>query len=82
MADHPKHGLVAALIGTAQEAGMGVDELAVRWVHRHPEVAMTLIGISSTEHLRRNVALAGLPPLPDEIAAEIAAVVSRWIGEG
>ena len=75
VADHPKRDLIVAALRIAREAGMGVDELAVRWVLRHPDVSTMLVGISSIEHLRRNLTLADLPPLPDDVCAEVTAVI-------
>jgi D-threo-aldose 1-dehydrogenase len=74
---HPKYDVIAAVLRIAQEAGMGVDELAVRWVLGHPDVATMLVGVSSIEHLHRNVTLADLPPLPDDVCAALTAVIDR-----
>lgn len=75
VAHHPKSGVIAAVLRIAQDAGMAVDELAIRWVRRHHDVATVIVGISSIEHLHRNLVLATLPPLPDDVAAALARVV-------
>ena len=75
VATHPKRDMIEAVLRVAREAAMEVDELAVRWVLRHVDVATMLIGISSVEHLNRNVSLTHRPPLPDDVAAELTAVI-------
>lgn len=76
VADHPKRHLIAALAHVAREAGLQLDELAVRWIRRYPDVATVLLGMSSIEHLQRNLALAVLPALSDDLATEVAAALS------
>ena len=82
VATHPKYDMIAAVLGIAREAGMGVDELAVRWVRRHDDVSTMLVGISSIEHLHRDVRLASLPPLPDDVAAAVAAADNGAVDGG
>lgn len=68
VAGHPKADLVAQLRRIADGAGMALDELAIRWMRHVPDVGVVLFGISSIDHLRRNVALAARGPLPDDVA--------------
>ncbi len=75
---HPKSTLIRAFADIATQAGMGIDELAVRWVRRHSHVSTMLVGMSSRDHLRRNVALSELPALPDDVAAAIDSARSTF----
>jgi aryl-alcohol dehydrogenase-like predicted oxidoreductase len=36
----------------------------------HPALSSTIVGTSSLEHLRNNVAIAARGPLPDDLYAE------------
>jgi aryl-alcohol dehydrogenase-like predicted oxidoreductase len=75
VATHPKAPLIGALAALAGEAGIDLDELAIRWLRAQPGVDTMLIGVSSIEHLRRNVALARTDPLPADVRAAVDAVV-------
>jgi aryl-alcohol dehydrogenase-like predicted oxidoreductase len=76
VAYHPKRHQIEALANIASEAGLRLDELAVRWVRRWPDIAVVLLGMSSIDHLERNLALAAQPALGDDLANEIAAAMS------
>jgi aryl-alcohol dehydrogenase-like predicted oxidoreductase len=75
-ADHPKRHQIEALAIIARDAGLRLDELAVRWVRRCPDIAVVLLGMSSIEHLERNLVLAAQPALSDDLANEIAAAMT------
>jgi aryl-alcohol dehydrogenase-like predicted oxidoreductase len=75
VAAHPKQATIAGLLRIAGEAGVGVDELAIRWISAQPGVSTMLVGISSIGHLQRNVELAGAPPLPAEVQSAVDALV-------
>lgn len=75
VAAHPKQATIAGLLRIAGEAGIGVDELAIRWISAQPGVSTMLVGISSIEHLQRNVELAVAPPLPAEVRSAVDALV-------
>lgn len=71
IAGHPKQTTVTELVAVAKRAGVGVDELAIRWLHHQPDVETVVVGIGSTGHLERNLALFGRGPLDDEVAEAI-----------
>ena len=77
---HPKRGLVLELQEIAEDAAIQVDELALRWVAGHPEITSTMVGISSPDHLHRNIDLAARGPLDSEVAAAVAAAHQRHRG--
>lgn len=51
-----------------------LTELALRYSLHHPAVAVAVPGASSVEQLKRNVAVANMPPLSDEQLTIIKAV--------
>jgi L-glyceraldehyde 3-phosphate reductase len=60
---------VRALNAIAQRRGQSLAQMALAWVLRDPRVTTTLIGASSPEQIRENVAaLANLAFTPDELA--------------
>lgn len=67
VADHPKREQITALLDAATAAGMRVDELAIRWVLASEHVGLTILGMSSPDHLERNLELISRPPLPADI---------------
>jgi aryl-alcohol dehydrogenase-like predicted oxidoreductase len=68
---------VAALDDIARAAGMTLIELSLRWLLSRPHVDGVLLGVSSLEHVRSNVAaLDG--PAPD--ADTLARVDEVWAG--
>ena len=69
--DHPKRQAVLDLMRVADDAGMQLDELAVRWVRGHGDVHTMLVGMSSPAHLRRIVELGALDPLPADVDAAV-----------
>jgi aryl-alcohol dehydrogenase-like predicted oxidoreductase len=71
-ASHPKSAMISALARIAAEAGIRMDELAIRWVAAHRAASVMLLGMSSIDHLRRNVEILRLPPLEPDIVREIA----------
>ena len=81
VAEHPKAALVGRILDLAGEAGIGADEMAVRWVVGHPGVSVTLLGMSSPSHLRRNLQIAALPPLPPDLRARLDALVTAPRGD-
>ena len=76
-ARHDKARLVEGLTRVAAESSIRLDELAIRWVAVHPGIATALLGMSSLDHLHRNLAIAMLPPLPDDVATAIDALVRQ-----
>ncbi|MFI6695023.1 aldo/keto reductase [Streptomyces sp. NPDC050433] len=53
----------------ADEAGVPLTELALRWLLDRPSTDALLLGGSRTEHLRANIAAAQAGPLPAEVTA-------------
>ncbi len=61
---------VRALAAIARSRGQSLAQMAYAWVLRDPRVTSTLIGASSAEQIRENVAALGkLAFTPDELAA-------------
>jgi aryl-alcohol dehydrogenase-like predicted oxidoreductase len=50
--------------------GMSRIEFVLRFTITHPGLSSTIVGTSSLDHLRSNVAMAEKGPLPDDIYAE------------
>lgn len=50
--------------------GMSRIEFVLRFTITHPGLSSTIVGTSSLDHLRSNVAIAEKGPLPDDIYAE------------
>jgi aryl-alcohol dehydrogenase-like predicted oxidoreductase len=79
IAGHWKYPAIVELQRLAAEAGLGLDELAVGWVRRNPDVETIVLGIGSTRHLDRNVELFARPPLDDELVARIDEILARLL---
>jgi aryl-alcohol dehydrogenase-like predicted oxidoreductase len=61
---------VDALAAIASDAGLGLPELALRWLLSRPLVSAVLLGGSKPDQLRANIAAAGRGPLsPDVVSA-------------
>ncbi|MBN9328717.1 MAG: aldo/keto reductase, partial [Cellulomonas sp.] len=69
---------VQALRPVADELGLTLAQLAVSWVLRDQRITSALVGASSAEQLRSNVAALTAPPLTDE---EIA-TLEQWAVDG
>ena len=67
----PKWPRISALLGLSRREGLAIDELAVGFVRARPEVSTLLLGMTTREHLRRNVDLMESPPLDAGLVAEI-----------
>ena len=50
--------------------GMGATSFLLRFTLSHPDLDTTIVGTSSIDHLRQNVATALAGPLPDDVLAE------------
>lgn len=78
----PKAPLIRELTAIAEQAGIGLDELALRWIASVGGVAVTLIGMSSDVHLRRNLEILAKPALDPATMSRIAAATgTRPTGE-
>ena len=60
---------VDALSEIAAEAGLGLPELALRWLLHRPIVTAVLLGGSKPAQLQANIAAAAAGPLPDDVIA-------------
>ena len=77
---HPKAALIESLAGIASEAGMDIDELAIRWVTAHAGISAVLLGMSSNAHLTRNLDLLRRPPMDDALMRRVAEATTRTAG--
>jgi aryl-alcohol dehydrogenase-like predicted oxidoreductase len=50
--------------------GMSRTAFMLRFTLSHPDLDTTIVGTSSIEHLRENLAVAGEGPLPDDVVSE------------
>lgn len=64
-------GQIRALNGIAASRGQTLAQMALSWVLRNPAVTSVLIGASSPEQIRQNVAVIGAPPFSAEQLAQI-----------
>lgn len=65
---------VAALQKIAEEAGLSLTQLALRWLLRREEITSVLIGARNVEQLEQCASVSGLPPLPQEVLDAIDAL--------
>lgn len=70
----PKWPAINALLTIARRTGVPVDELAVGYVRSFVGVSTVLLGVSSSQHLARNVDLMRSAPLEPELVAELSTV--------
>lgn len=71
---------VAELTVIADEAGIPLAELALRWLLDRPSTDALLLGSSRTAHLTANLAAAGKGALPADVAAACEGVGVRLRG--
>lgn len=69
-----EHDKVAALKKLADEAGLPLTQLALRWLLRRSEVTSVLIGARTPEQVSDCAAAAGQAPLPPDLLAAIDAL--------
>lgn len=65
--------------------GVDVADLALQFALAHPDVSLTLVGMTKARHVEQNVALVGQPPDPvllDEVLALIKPVANVVWKEG
>ncbi|CAN5846572.1 hypothetical protein BH09ACT7_BH09ACT7_16360 [soil metagenome] len=60
---------ITALSSIADEAGMPLTELALRWLRSKPATGPILLGGSKTSHLQSNIDALGRGPLPLDLVA-------------
>jgi aryl-alcohol dehydrogenase-like predicted oxidoreductase len=63
----PMFDAVESLQGIAADAGLGLPELALRWLLSREVVTAVLLGGSKPEQLRSNLAAAARGPLPADV---------------
>jgi aryl-alcohol dehydrogenase-like predicted oxidoreductase len=63
--------VVDELTDLAGEAGMPLAELALRWCLSHPQVPQVLVGASTPEQVRSNLAALARGPLPEDLQREV-----------
>ncbi len=73
-------GAVERLGEIAAEAGIGLPELALRWLLAKPVVSAILLGGSKPEQLAANVAAAAAGPLPAEVLTACDAASAPLLG--
>lgn len=64
----------------ARERGQTLAQLAVTWVLRHPQVASSLVGVSSPEQVEEAAIATTQPALSDEERARINAILPPRFG--
>ncbi|MGH3642021.1 MAG: aldo/keto reductase [Mycobacterium sp.] len=65
---------IAALARVAEQAGLPMTELALRWLRAKPATGPILLGGSKTSHLKANIEALSRGPLPDDLVAACDAV--------
>jgi aryl-alcohol dehydrogenase-like predicted oxidoreductase len=71
---------IEALAGIAEQAGIGLAELALRWLLGQDRVSSVLLGGSKVAHLQANLAAAEKGPLAADVAAACDEVGARLRG--
>ena len=69
------HLAVKAAFAYCHEHGIDLTELALRFCFDHPRVASTLVGMSTTEQVRRNLGAVGAPA-DAELVREVKAILA------
>jgi len=70
----PKLPLIAAVCKLSEELHVDFYELAMDFVRAHGDVSTVVVGISSPDHLRRNLSLLRRPAPSDEIPNRVRAL--------
>ena len=71
------HSENAAMLEDLCEAGGDVNELLIRFVISNENITSAIVGTSSAEHMKNNIAAAEKGPLPQDILAEIRRRISK-----
>ena len=69
---------VEALRGAANEAGLGLTGMALRWVMSNPAITAPIIGASRPEQLADTLAAAEAGPLPADLKARLDEITAEW----
>ncbi len=67
-------GRIDELNALADEEGMPLSELALRWVTGHEGVTVAIPGAKCVEHIRANGAAGHRGPLPDSVRAAVESI--------
>lgn len=65
-----------ALKPLAERAGIGMPEMALRFILNHPVVSTVIPGMRKLAHVHANIVTSGAGPLPQELLAELSD--HRW----
>ena len=57
-------------------AGMGLPEMALRFILSHPAVSTTIVGMRKSDHVRENIATSDVGPLEKDLLQALKA--HRW----
>ncbi|HVX43257.1 MAG TPA: aldo/keto reductase [Mycobacteriales bacterium] len=76
----PLFDAVTELSTVAEKAGVGLVELALRWLISKPATACVLLGGSSVEHLKSNLDALAAGPLPADVVAACDAATETLRG--
>ena len=69
---------VAALRAVADEAGMSMASMAIRWVLSHRAITAPIVGASRPEQLGDSFAAAEAGPLPAELKSKLDEMTHGW----
>ena len=69
---------IDALRKLAEEAGMSMATMAIRWVLSNPAITAPIIGASRPEQLADTLIAAEHGPLPDELKAKLDDITVGW----
>ena len=72
----PRRAQYRALYAFVDELGIGLPELALRFVLSNPDISCTLTGARSVTEVEMNVAATERGPLPDDVLARIAEIAA------
>lgn len=78
--NEPVFGAVRRLHSVAQEAGMGLPALSLRWVGFAPFINGVILGGSRPEHIAQNAAALREGPLPEELTKAVSAATDPLRG--
>ena len=76
-----KGPLISGLLAVAARHDISIFALALGFVRSIPGISTVLLGMSTPEHLRRNLELFAAPELPPELLAEVWALLGPGVDE-
>ena len=78
----PKGPLISGLREVADRHDLSIFALALGFVRSIPGISTVLLGMSTPEHLRRNLELFAAPELPPDVLAEVWALLTPGVDSG